>query len=39
MKTARKVVITDFGAPEQMKIVLAELPEPATGEVQLRKLQ
>ncbi|WP_074431381.1 quinone oxidoreductase family protein [Anaerosporomusa subterranea] len=37
MKTARKVIITEFGAPEKMKIVSAELPEPAAGEVQLRQ--
>lgn len=37
MKTARKVIITEFGAPEKMKVVSAELPEPAAGEVQLRQ--
>jgi len=37
MKTVRKVIITEFGIPEKMKIVLAELPAPAAGEVQLRQ--
>lgn len=37
MKTARKVIITEFGEPEKMKIVSSELPEPAMGEVQLRQ--
>ena len=37
MKTARKVIVTEFGAPEKMQIVSAELPDPATGEVQLRQ--
>ena len=37
MKTARKVIVTEFGAPEKMQIVSAELPEPAVGEVQLRQ--
>lgn len=37
MKTVRKVIITEFGTPEKMKIVTAELPEPAAGEVQLRQ--
>lgn len=36
-KTARKVVITEFGPPENMMIVLVELPEPAAGEVQIRQ--
>lgn len=37
MKTARKVIITEFGAPEKMQIVSVELPAPAAGEVQLRQ--
>ena len=37
MKTARKVIVTEFGAPEKMQVVSAELPEPAVGEVQLRQ--
>jgi NADPH2:quinone reductase len=37
MKTARKVIITEFGAPETMKIVSVELPSPAAGEVRLRQ--
>ncbi|MDF2479236.1 MAG: quinone oxidoreductase [Sphingobacterium sp.] len=37
MKTARKVIITEFGAPEKMKIVSSELPKPGVGEVQLRQ--
>lgn len=37
MKTARKVIIAEFGAPENMKLVPAELPEPAAGEVRLRQ--
>lgn len=37
MKLARQVVITEFGAPEAMRLVQAELPEPAAGEVQLRQ--
>ena len=31
MKTARKVIITEFGAPEKMLLVSAELPEPSAG--------
>ena len=37
MQTARKIIITEFGAPEKMQIVSAELPQPAAGEVQLRQ--
>lgn len=37
MKTARKVIITEFGTPEKMKIVSVELSEPGAGEVQLRQ--
>jgi NADPH2:quinone reductase len=37
MKTARKVVITEFGAPENMKLVVTDLPAPAAGEVQLKQ--
>ncbi len=37
MKTARKVIITEFGAPENMKLMSVELPDPAAGEVQLRQ--
>ena len=37
MKIARKVLIEEFGSPENMKIVSVELPSPAAGEVQLRQ--
>ena len=37
MKIARKVLIEEFGSPDNMKIVSAELPAPAAGEVQLRQ--
>ncbi len=37
MKTARKVIITEFGAPETMKLVSSDLPAPAAGEVQLKQ--
>ena len=37
MKTARKVMITEFGAPENMKLVSVDLPAPAAGEVQLKQ--
>jgi NADPH:quinone reductase len=37
MRKARKVVITEFGAPEVMGIESVELPDPAEGEVQLRQ--
>ncbi len=37
MKTARKVIITEFGAPEVMKLSTVELPPPAADEVQLRQ--
>ena len=37
MKIARKVIITEFGIPEKMKVVLTELPSPTAGEVQLRQ--
>ena len=37
MKTARKVIITEFGAPENMKLVSSDLPAPAAGEVQLKQ--
>jgi len=37
MKIARKVIVTEFGAPEKMQIVTAELSQIATGEVQLRQ--
>jgi NADPH2:quinone reductase len=37
MKTARKVIITEFGAPENMKLVSIDLPAPAAGEVQLKQ--
>lgn len=37
MKTARKVIITEFGAPENMKLVATDLPAPAAGEVQLKQ--
>ncbi|EGO62832.1 quinone oxidoreductase family protein [Acetonema longum] len=37
MKTARKVMITDFGEPEKMSLQQVDLPAPAVGEVQLRQ--
>ncbi len=37
MKTARQIILTEFGEPEKMQLVSAELPEPAAGEVQLRQ--
>ena len=37
MKIARKVLIEEFGSPDNMKIVSVELPSPAAGEVQLRQ--
>lgn len=37
MTIARKVIISEFGGPEQMKIESIKLPEPAVGEVQLRQ--
>lgn len=37
MKIARKVLIEEFGSPDNMKIVSAELPAPAAGEVQLKQ--
>lgn len=37
MKTARKVIITEFGAPETMKLESVTLPDPAAGEVQLKQ--
>ena len=37
MKKVRKVIINEFGAPEKMRIVSADLPNPAPGEVQLRQ--
>jgi NADPH:quinone reductase len=37
MQTARRVIISEFGAPEKMRIVSTDLPEPATGEVLLRQ--
>lgn len=37
MKTARKVIITEFGAPENMKLVATDLPAPAAGEIQLKQ--
>ena len=37
MKTARKVIITEFGAPENMKLVSSDLSAPAAGEVQLKQ--
>ena len=37
MRTARKVMITEFGAPENMQVVAVELPEPAANEVQVRQ--
>ena len=36
-ETVRKVIVTEFGAPENMKIVPIELPDPIAGEVQLRQ--
>ena len=37
MKIARKVLIEEFGSPDNMKIVSVELPAPAAGEVQLKQ--
>ena len=37
MRLARKVVISEFGPPETMKIIQTALPAPARGEVQLRQ--
>ena len=37
MKTAKKVMITEFGAPETMKLESVTLPDPAAGEVQLKQ--
>ena len=37
MKIARKVLIEEFGSPDNMKIVSAELPAPDAGEVQLKQ--
>ena len=37
MTIARKVLIEEFGSPDNMKIVSVELPAPAAGEVQLRQ--
>ena len=37
MKTARKVIITEFGGPEKLVLREVELPSPAAGEVQIRQ--
>lgn len=37
MRTARKVLITEFGAAENMQVVTVELPDPAATEVQIRQ--
>ena len=37
MKTASKVMLTEFGSPEKMKLESVVLPEPAAGEVQLKQ--
>lgn len=37
MKTARKVIISEFGPPEMMKLESVNLSAPADGEVQLRQ--
>ena len=37
MRTARQVMITEFGAPEVMKIEKLDLQDPAPNEVQLRQ--
>ena len=37
MRTAHKVMITEFGAAENMRIVAVDLPEPAVNEVQIRQ--
>ena len=37
MKKVRKVIINEFGAPEKMRIVSTDMPDPAPGEVQLRQ--
>lgn len=37
MTTARSIQLTEFGAPEVMRLVNIDLPAPAAGEVQLRQ--
>lgn len=37
MTKARAVIISEFGAPEKMRVVPSELAAPAAGEVQLRQ--
>jgi NADPH2:quinone reductase len=37
METARKVIITEFGAPQVMTLQRVDLPSPAANEVQLRQ--
>lgn len=37
MRTAREVMITEFGAPENMQVVTVQLPDPAANEVQIRQ--
>lgn len=37
MKTAKVVLLEEFGGPEKMRVVAVTLPQPATGEVQLRQ--
>ena len=37
MKDIRKVLITEFGPPENMSVVPSQLPDPVVGEVQIRQ--
>ena len=37
MNTARQVIITDFGAPEVMKLVTTDLPDPLPNQVRIRQ--
>jgi NADPH2:quinone reductase len=37
MKTARKVIIREFGAAENMKLETIELADPSAGEIQIRQ--
>ena len=37
MKIAKKVLLEEFGSPDNMKIVSVELSAPAAGEVQLKQ--
>lgn len=37
MNTARQVIITEFGAPEVMKLVTTDLPDPLPNQVRIRQ--